>query len=413
MNFFKRYYDKVILFVLLVLFVGLMVYVWSIIEHSDSRKDLKLPPLTVDTDLGKKTDADYQYKKLWTENKLTWKGNGESDTTSDLVVAEKLAECPYCSQRVAGEGGSNKVLIPVSAFGKNCPNLHADGKSELPAPLKPEEFALADSAGGFDSDGDGISDVDEDKYGLKKHDKSDGRADNDGDGFSNRYEISKGFDPTDYKSCPPLWHRLKVVKIDTVELPVKLLSVDTNKRKGKDSPKDEWVALCKEPKFNRRKKLWEPRDKEVYINGTILVDNDLSAKYRVMDIIKEINQEKKTEQFRVELREVLAAGQKNITPRTLTMISGETVKSSDSRPVIRDTGRPNDENIVRRVGARFELYRHSDTKIDNYVEQYEVKSFDDGKVVSVTLTKVGSDEEFVITHDGEVPKNDEVVASSN
>ena len=409
MNFLKRYYDKVILFALFVLFVGLMFYVLGIAERAESvsKRDLELVTPLPNDDLGKEKDADYQYKKLWEESKLVW--NSSSESGSDLVVAEKLAECPFCSKRIADAGGTGRVLIPVSAFGKECPNVHSDGKSTLPAPLTAEELALASSVDGFDSDGDGISDTDEETHKLNKHDKNDARYDNDGDGFSNRYEISKGTDPNDYTSCPPLWSRLRVVKVETTTLPIQLLGVITSLRKGKESPKDQWIIQCKEPTFNRRKRQWTLRDKELSIGSRVLIEHDQNSRYRVKDVTKVIDEKAKLTKFKVELEEILPRGSK-LVPRTVVMISGEPVKSQDVRPVIIDTGRPESEHIIRRIGARFEIYRHPDVKVDKYFEEYEIVDCND-KTHTVKLRKSSdSTEEFEITQEGEIPVNDTVIA---
>ncbi len=413
MNFLKRYYDKVILFALFVLFVGLMFYVLGIAERAESvsKRDLELVTPRPNDDLGKEKDSDYQYNKLWEESKFVWKSNSASATSSDLVIAEQLAECPFCSKRIAENGGTGRVLIPRTAFGKTCPNVHSDGKSTLPAPMTAEELALAASVDGFDSDADGISDADEENHKLNKHDKNDARYDNDGDGFSNRYEISKGTDPNDYSSCPPLWHRLRVVKVETTTLPIQLLGVITSLRKGKESPKDQWIIQCKEPTYNRRRRQWLLRDKELSIGSRVLIEHDQDSRYRVKDITKIIDQAAKLTKFKVELEEILPRGSK-LVPRTVVMNSGEPVKSQDVRPVIIDTGRPGSENIIRRIGARFEIYRHLDTKVDKYFEEYEVVECND-KTHTVKLRKVSDSaanaEEFEITQNGEIPVNDTVV----
>ena len=412
MNFFKRYYDKVILFALFILFVGLMFYVLGIAERAESvsKRDLELVAPRPNDDLGKEKDSDYQYKKLWEDSKFVWQSSRKAENGSDLVVAEQLAECPFCSKRIAENGGTGRVLIPRAAFGKECPNIHSDGKSTLPAPMTAEELALASSVDGFDSDADGISDADEETHKLNKHDKNDARYDNDGDGFSNRYEISKGTDPNDYNSCPPLWSRLRVVKVETTTLPIQLLGVITSLRKGKEAPKDQWIIQCKEPTYKRRTKQWLLRDKELSIGGRVLIEHDQNSRYKVKDITKFVDEAAKLTKFKVELEEILPRGSK-LVPRIVVMTSGEPVKSQDVRPVIIDTGRPGSEPIIRRIGARFEIYRHPDTKVDKYFEEYEVVSCND-KNHTVKLRKASDrsdSEEFEITQQGEIPMNDTVI----
>ena len=411
MNFLKRFYDKVILFALFVLFIGLMSYVWGIAERAEgvSKRDLELLPPRPDANLGNEKAVDYQYKDLWVQSKFTWTGKSESDISSDLVIAEKLSECPFCS---AATGGSGRVLIPASAFAKGeCPNVHADGKRVLPAPLTAEELTLAGNVDGFDTDSDGISDADEERHKMDKNDKNDARYDNDGDGFSNRFEISKGTDPNDYTSCPPLWNRLKVVKVETTTLPIQLLGVITSVRKGKEAPKDQWTIQCKEPTYSRKKRTWSVRDKEISIGSRVLVENDPNSRYKVKDIEKVVDEAAKLTKFKVILEEILPKNaEKKLVPKMVIATTGEPVKSQDVRPVIIDTGRPGSEQIIRRIGARFVIYRHPDTKVDNYFEEYEVVNCND-KTHVVTLRKIsGNEETFEITQEGEVPQNDTVVA---
>jgi hypothetical protein len=197
-------------------------------------------------------------------------------------------------------------------------------------------------------------------------------------------------------------------KIDTIILPVQLLNVDTSPRKGKDSPKDQWTAFCKEPTYNRRRKQWLLRDKELSIGSRVLIEHDQNSRYRVKDITKVVDEAAKLTKFKVELEEILPRGSK-LVPRTVLMTSGEPVKSQDVRPVIVDTGRPGSENIIRRIGARFEIYRHPDTKVDKYFEEYEVVDCND-KTHTVKLRKTSeTSEEFEITQEGEIPVNDTVI----
>ena len=77
--------------------------------------------------------------------------------------------------------------------------------------------------------------------------------------------------------------------------------------------------------------------------------------------------------------------------------------------MIVDTGRPGSEHIIRRIGARFAIYRHPDTKVDKYFEEYEVVDCND-KTHTVKLRKTSeTSEEFEITQEGEIPVNDTVI----
>lgn len=64
-----------------------------------------------------------------------------------------------------------------------------------------------------DSDGDGISDIDEKKYGLNPNDPSDAGADKDSDGFSNIEEIEAGSNIDDSSSLPKRLSKVTAIKI--------------------------------------------------------------------------------------------------------------------------------------------------------------------------------------------------------
>lgn len=89
---------------------------------------------------------------------------------------------------------------------------------------QPTLRSLAANEATIDSDGDGMPDVWEKKYGLNLQDPEDAGLDMDGDGFTNLEEFIAGTDPTDAKSHPDMTGFLRVVEIDTTKLPVKFMS---------------------------------------------------------------------------------------------------------------------------------------------------------------------------------------------
>ena len=74
MNFLKRYYDKVILLALFVLFIGLMLSVLSIVETTSRIKpeDLKLPDRKPDHNKEEPGDAKFKIAKLWKNKSMVW-----------------------------------------------------------------------------------------------------------------------------------------------------------------------------------------------------------------------------------------------------------------------------------------------------------------------------------------------------
>lgn len=75
-----------------------------------------------------------------------------------------------------------------------------------------------------DSDGDGMPDEWERKFGLNPQDASDAELDSDDDGFTNLAEYKAGTDPLDAKSHPDLATFLKVESVEATLLPVKFMS---------------------------------------------------------------------------------------------------------------------------------------------------------------------------------------------
>ena len=77
----------------------------------------------------------------------------------------------------------------------------------------------------FDSDGDGMPDWWEKKYGLNPFDTSDAQIDSDGDGFSNLEEYHAGTDPKDPLSHPEPHFKLRRDKISVEPFKLRFLGV--------------------------------------------------------------------------------------------------------------------------------------------------------------------------------------------
>ena len=392
MNFFKRYYDKVILLVLFLLCIGLMVYVESI--HSETREvdtsklNIKRPK-AYDSDIeaekqealknGKKLPDVLNFRNLWNEKLLVWKpvvgaepvvpaddsedaiALAKASGPSELVKAEKLAVCPYCTEQ-----SGVQTLIPIKYFGKKCTRCG----NELKAPTKEQLSGLLITAN--DSDGDGIPNDVETKYGLNPDDARDARYDSDGDGFSNAYEISKNTSPTNSAEHPPLWSRLILKQIGTVTLPIELKVVNTNN----SADKSQWEIQYNLPRTNRRTKKVQTKSYFVTIGEEIQVDENDRRRYAIVDVqhlptpasgdnkmaAKETVKNNAASEsddksassnvgkFIVKLREVVDQEQ-SAKAEIITMITGQPVKSADARPEFEDTGRPGSRSIIRRIGT--------------------------------------------------------------
>ena len=427
MNFFKRYYDKVILLLLFVLFVALMITVLSV--HQQTREitpeQLRLPRRRPDHVCVTPEHDVYKYNSRWNELQMKWQSAGNN---SDLVSPQKLAVCPYCAEKV---NSARLTLIPFSAFDgkKSCPVC----ATKLEKPTETQMSGRVITAN--DSDGDGISNEDERKYGLNPEDERDAAYDMDGDGFSNRYEIAQKKRPNDATDHPPLWHRLRVVGVRKVELPIRFMGVNTNNK----SDKKNWEIQFNLPRTSRRGKV-RIESNFAFIGDEITIDENDNRRYAIVDIQhlpedsgkkedagkNEKNANKKTGvddeasntgKFRIKLREVLEPGSKGL-PDQLEVITREPTYSSDLRPVLQDTGRPGSQPIVRRLNGEIVIDRTVQVVRGRrpYRERYRIVKVD-VKTQHVTIVR-GSGlaeeddknlEKFVITPEGKVSREDWVV----
>lgn len=103
----------------------------------------------------------------------------------------------------------NDCRFPLAPDWNKCPIC---GTEQI---VKPVETINADS------DGDGMPDDWERKYGLNPQDPSDAALDSDEDGFTNLQEFQAGTDPLDPKSHPDFATHLRVAKIEATILPLK------------------------------------------------------------------------------------------------------------------------------------------------------------------------------------------------
>lgn len=114
-------------------------------------------------------------------------------TNSPLLVAVERVACVKCS-------------LPIPMSDDQCRYCGAEQPSET----------VGDD---WDTDGDGIPDVWEKKFGFNPLDSLDGALDADSDGFTNLEEFQQRTDPRDPKSHPARFRFLRVSEIEATPFP--------------------------------------------------------------------------------------------------------------------------------------------------------------------------------------------------
>ncbi len=244
MQFLAKHYEKIILAVLLLLFGFSMIYLVVIISSADELKAerLLIKPRKADWkdmhNIDFKSD-DFVFNKVFLRNsewvpsvvrdkdkdreidkKLKKKLPNATPYFSDLLVMAPISRCPHCSRFVPRQRYFREY--------EQCPfceeTLLDPGEIiKVKGPEGPETPG--------DMDGDGIPDVDEEKWGLNPRDPSDAADDLDDDGFSNLMEYKEGTDLKNAASHPDMYKRLYLNAIREVELDPVLMKVTVNGEK--------------------------------------------------------------------------------------------------------------------------------------------------------------------------------------
>ena len=333
---------------------------------------------------------------------------------TDLVEIFPMAICPHCNYGVPlycfrkhEDGSGNKCII--------CGELLKDP----PQKIKKRRRLSPD-----DSDGDGITNDNENRYGLNSKDPGDALLDYDGDGFSNLYEINvSNTDPRNPTSCPPLWRRLRYRGLAKIKLPIQISGIDVNSPDRK-----KWEASIKlevrDPKTGRLRK----REQDCKIGDTLNFDG---LKYEVTNIERQKEKDDRGIERNKDTVTLVTRDDKGKVQHELKLVFGQPVYSPDFRVVLEDIGVPEDSGIpddpnlskveqvkrfyaVRsgkkkaifelRVGEKFEMGGVSDSGSARNVpkEIYVLKSFDEkAKVAQLSRVKTRNSGEEDLDKDRE------------
>ena len=438
MDFIKRHYEKLLLLLMLVLFIGIMIYVVGIAEKTRKTKDdaltIKTSVLLQEPVLPKSgKEAEFNVDLILEGGKSDWRPSIQREfftseaksvpgTFSDLVEPARIASCPHC-----------KKLIPRYYFrtGFSCP---ACVKELHDVPLRPKQRRRLVTEN--DWDGDGMPNNFETTHRLDPRNFDDQLADPDRDGFSNLFEYENGTDPRDPLSRVPLWWRLKFVSNDSVELPVKFKGIETNA-----APKDKskWLLQIEYYETDRygriiRDAKGNPRASSLpaFLNDEITFDK---KKYKIVEANLKQSQAKAggsvIDESTIKVVQVLPENSK-ATPDVLEMKAGVQVRSNDKRLKVEDVGKPlsetadknggngRDVRILRvgdflRMGATF--IGQDRKRVPDY-ETYVLKRVDDKtKKAFFERTNVKSNENpqkdsrdklIVVTVESEIPEDVQV-----
>jgi hypothetical protein len=121
--------------------------------------------------------------------------------TNALMISELRVSCVHCGK-------------PIAFTAATCPFC---GTAQ-PERKDPEKV---------DTDGDGLPDVVETKFGLNPMDPQDAAQDSDGDGFSNIEEIQYGTDPAAADSYPPPVVKLRLLRAQRVPFKLRFQGIST------------------------------------------------------------------------------------------------------------------------------------------------------------------------------------------
>lgn len=222
MQFLKKHYEKIILASLLVLFILSLIYLIQIFESTNqvTKAELNIPTRDPDYQPINFKAPEFDPEIIFNKDTV-WKEYGarepDDKVYSDFLLPFKIAKCPHCGR-----------LVPEYNF-LNAPHKCPICNGNLPAPQRKTTTTVTGGAklidGQMDSDGDGIPDAEEEKYGLNPKDPEDGEEDMDKDGFPNSFEYKMKSAIDNPKSHPAFLMRLTLDSLRKSLLDVTLKKV--------------------------------------------------------------------------------------------------------------------------------------------------------------------------------------------
>lgn len=361
MDFLAKNYDKLILaFCLIILVVGISFVAMSF-QSTNALLEAQ------DRETNSKMKGGDKIEELQSE---------EYSSAHYLNDPRKLLNILGSAKKATPKGSliePNKYIICVN---EDCLHLISLNASKCPFCGTEQPELAKELQGGEDTDADGIPDKFENQYAVKgvlnPRNPNDARMDYDRDGFLNIEEYKHGTKLDDADDFPALGYLLRAVKVFKVDLPVKLLDIDTNRKN--DSKEWDIAITAPDPKTRKIRrfscavgdKVGGYLIKNAGFNGT----GDNQVPY--VDFAPENSP---NDTYRLEKGAVVKS--KNLTVRMIYLMSRE---RNFAQAVMRRG------LITKNVGDEFTLEKpKTTTKVKQY---YKVISADEEKgSVTVALLK--------------------------
>ncbi len=333
MDILKKHYEKLILLLLLLIFIGLMFHVLSIVKQTGEIQDrhLRIPTREPDYKTQDPNAEGFDVDKIFQETSLSWVNPGprsksDSGVYTDLAYVFKIVKCPFCGKLIPRKYMDEMQVCPF------CSNKEEGGANFV----KPPEDVIVPA----------IPDELRQQYGLNSNDPDCDFYDLDGDGFSNVYEYMMQTDMGNPRIHPPLWHRLRVIEVGRIVLPEKFVLVNMM---DSDDPKQ-----------------WELQIDSSGMSNfyTIGMELEIDGRYFTIESVE------RQAGAGPDKKDRFVATMKNTeNGQTLRLATGEAIRSFSDKAVLQDVANKRQYTVV--VGDTVSVGdRRSGT------ETYRVKEFD-------------------------------------
>ena len=216
-NFIFKHYEKIVLALALVFFVGSLVWLLNTFYTASSTQMPDEIAITANKDhyktIDKKTfdsKSNFEVNQIW----LVSEKRNKNPESPDYILPFTDFMVPFKIARSNAQGAKNK-LIPYIYYKEGI------------CPISKEKISLVKKAvvntDALDTDKDGIPDTIEKKFNLDPKNPQDVYNDSDNDSFSNldeyKYDI-KGI--SNSKIHPPYVNRLELLKVSNTKIPFTL-----------------------------------------------------------------------------------------------------------------------------------------------------------------------------------------------